>query len=136
MKDIQISYRFLSGEEPIADIDVEKVDLFVEKARKKRAFPLLKDAGIERILQSLNLLDKGKISNAALLLFGKEPQKFFPTSEVKCVQFYGNTISKPLASYQVFHGTLFEMVDNAVSFVMSHIDAHVGVRDKFLLIQY
>ena len=114
----------------LADIDVEKVDLFVEKARKKRAFPLLKDAGIERILQSLNLLDKGKISNAALLLFGKEPQKFFPTSEVKCVQFYGNTISKPLASYQVFYGTLFEMVDNAVSFVMSHIDAHVGVRDK------
>ena len=87
MKDIQISYRFLSGEEPIADIDVEKVDLFVEKARKKRAFPLLKDAG--------------------------------------------------LVSYQVFHVTLFEMVDNAVSFVMSHIDAHVGVRDKkFLLIQY
>lgn len=114
----------------INDIDEEKVDAFVERARKKRAFPLSKDAGVERVLKSLNLTDNGKITNAALLLFGKEPQRFFPTSEVKCVQFYTNTISKPLASYQVFQGSLFEMIDNAVSFVMSHIDARVGERDK------
>lgn len=88
------------------------------------------DAGVERVLKSLNLMDDGRITNAALLLFGKEPQRFFPTSEVKCVQFYTNTISKPLASYQVFNGSLFEMIDNAVSFVMSHIDARVGERDK------
>ncbi len=114
----------------LADIDADKVDIFVERARKKRAFPLSMDAGVERVLKSLNLMDNGKITNAALLLFGKEPQKFFPTSEVKCVQFYTNSISKPLASYQVFNGSLFEMIDNAVSFVMSHIDARVGERDK------
>ena len=114
----------------LADIDVDKVDIFVERARKKRAYPLSMDAGVERVLKSLNLMDDGRITNAALLLFGKEPQRFFPTSEVKCVQFYTNTISKPLASYQVFNGSLFEMIDNAVSFVMSHIDARVGERDK------
>lgn len=114
----------------VADIDEDKIDIFVERARKKRAYPLSKDAGVERVLKSLNLTDNGKITNGALLLFGKDPQRFFPTSEVKCVQFYTNTISKPLASYQVFHGSLFEMIDNAVSFVMSHIDARVGERDK------
>lgn len=111
------------------DIDPELIDIFVEKARKKRAFPLSKDSGIERVLKSLNLIDNGRLTNAALLLFGKEPQKFFPTSEVKCVQFYTTTISKPLASYQVFRGSVFEMIDNAVSFVMSHIDARVGARE-------
>ena len=100
----------------LADIDVDKVDIFVERARKKRAYPLSMDAGVERVLKSLNLMDDGRITNAALLLFSKEPQRFFPTSEVKCVQFYTNTISKPLASYQVFNGSLFEMIDNAVSF--------------------
>lgn len=114
----------------LADIDEDKVDIFVERARKKRAFPLAKDAGVERVQKSLNLTDNGKFTNAALLLFGKDPQKFFPTSEVKCVQFYTNTISKPLASYQVFQDSLFEMIDNAVSFVMAHIDARVGERDK------
>lgn len=112
------------------DIDENKVDIFVERARKKRAFPLSKDAGMERVLKGLNLTEHGRITNAALLLFGKEPQKFFPTSEVKCVQFYTDTISKPLASYQVFQGSLFELIDNAVSFVMSHIDARVGERDR------
>ncbi len=114
----------------LEDIDIDKVDIFVERARRKRAYPLSKDTGVERVLKSLNLIDNGKITNACLLLFGKSPQKFFPTSEVKCVQFYTNTISKPLASYQVFHGSLFEMIDNAVSFVMSHIDARVGERNK------
>ncbi len=114
----------------LEDIDIDKVDIFVERARKKHAFPLSKDVGVERVLKSLNLIEKGKITNAGLLLFGKSPQKFFPTSEVKCVQFYVNTISKPLASYKVFHGSLFEMIDDAVSFVMSHIDARVGERNK------
>ena len=53
----------------LADIDVDKVDIFVERARKKRAYPLSMDAGVERVLKSLNLMDDGRITNAALLLF-------------------------------------------------------------------
>ena len=112
------------------DIDEEKINIFVEKARKKRAFPLSQDAGVERVLKNLNLINNSKITNAALLLFGKEPQNYFPASEVKCVKFYTNTISKPLASYQVYRGTLFEIIDNAVSFVMSHIDVRIGDRNE------
>ena len=114
----------------IDDIDDEKVNIFVERARKKRAFPLMQDAGKERVLKSLNLMNNAKLANAALLLFGKEPQKFFPTSEIKCVKFYTNTISKPIASYQVYKGSLFEIVDNAVTFVMSNVDVRVGERTE------
>ena len=114
----------------VNDIDEDKINIFVEKARKKRAFPLSEDAGVERVLKSLNLTSNGKITNAALLLFGKDPQKYFPTSEIKCAKFYTNTISKPLASYQVYKGNLFDIIDNAVSFVMSHIDVRIGDRTK------
>ena len=72
--------------------------------------------------------DKGRISNSAILLFGKRPQRFFITSEVKCVQFYGNVVEKPLPSYQIYRGTVFEMVDQATSFVMSRIDNWTGSR--------
>ena len=75
-------------------------------------------------------MNNAKLANAALLLFGKEPQKFFPTSEIKCVKFYTNTISKPIASYQVYKGSLFEIVDNAVTFVMSNVDVRVGERTE------
>ena len=45
--------------------------------------------------------DKGRLANAAVLLFGKKPQKFFITSEVKCVQFYGNVVEKSMPAYQI-----------------------------------
>ena len=68
------------------------------------------------------------MTNAALLLFAKDPQKWFVSSTVKCVQFYGTKVQKPLASQQIYGGSVFEVVDQAVSFVMSHIDARVGER--------
>ena len=64
------------------------------------------------------------------MLFAKDPQRFFRTSEVRCAQFYGTKVEKPIRNYQVFIGTLFEMIDKAVGFVMSRIDARVGTRDQ------
>jgi predicted HTH transcriptional regulator len=75
-------------------------------------------------------LNKGKITNAAILLFGKEPQRFFLTSEVKCAHFHGKIVEKPIPFYQVYKGNLFELVDQAVNFVLSKIDFAVGTRAK------
>jgi predicted HTH transcriptional regulator len=72
--------------------------------------------------------DKGRLANAAVLLFGKKPQKYFITSEVKCVQFYGNVVEKPMPDYQIYRGDVFELVDQATSFVMSRINNWVGTR--------
>lgn len=109
------------------DISDEKLRVFVENAKAKRSFPLTMEAGKIAILKSLNLLsDNGELSNSALLLFGNNPQKFFCTSEVKCVQFYGDEVQKPAPYYQVFRGTVFELVDQAKAFVMSHINAKIG----------
>lgn len=76
------------------------------------------------------MAEDGRLTNSALLLFAKDPQKFFLTSEVKCAQFYGTKVEKPIPFYQVFRGSIFELVDQAVGFVMGHIDARVGTRGK------
>jgi predicted HTH transcriptional regulator len=115
----------------LKDIDDDKVSLFVSMAQKKRGFPLAAGANTQTVLTHLDLLSEdGRITNSALLLFGKHPQRFFVTSEVKCAQFYGNEITKPIPAYQVYRGTVFELIDQAVAFVMSRIDARVGTRDK------
>lgn len=112
------------------DIDPERVRTFVNKAREKRKFPLTFADGIEKIFTSIHVLtDDGRLTNSALLLFAKDPQRFFRTSEVRCAQFYGTKVEKPIRNYQVFTGTLFEMIDKAVGFVMSRIDARVGTRE-------
>lgn len=112
------------------DIDPERVRTFVNKAKEKRQFPLSFANGMEKILSGIHVLtDDGRLTNSALLLFAKDPQRFFRTSEVRCAQFYGTRVEKPIRNYQVFTGTLFEMIDKAVGFVMSRIDARVGTRD-------
>ena len=113
------------------DIDPERVRTFVNKAREKRKYPLTFADGMEKIFSSIHVLtDDGRLTNSALLLFAKDPQRFFRTSEVRCAQFYGTKVEKPIRNYQVFTGSLFEMIDKSVGFVMSRIDARVGKRDQ------
>ena len=124
---------FDAAAHPVAtydDIDPEKVRTFVNRAKEKRNFPLNFEDGIEKIFSAIHVLtDDGRLTNSALLLFAKDPQRFFRTSEVRCAQFYGTKVEKPIRNYQVFTGSLFEMIDKAVGFVMSRIDARVGKRD-------
>lgn len=111
------------------DIDPAKVEHFVMLAKAHRGFPIPFSAGVATILTHLRLMsDAGKLTNSAILLFGKRPQDFFPCTAVKCAQFYGTTITKPIPSHHVFQGTVFDVVDKAVDFVMSRIDVHVGTR--------
>ena len=70
------------------------------------------------------------MTNAAVLLFGIAPQRFFISSEIKCAHFHGTQVAKPIPSYQVYKGTVFDLVDQAVDFVLSKIALSIGTRAK------
>ena len=93
----------------IEDLDEEKIRDFIEIANRKRAFPFRRDENLTKVLSHLSLIKGERITNAALLLFGKKPQRFFITSEVKCAHFHGLKVSKPIPSYQVYKGDVFEI---------------------------
>jgi len=112
----------------LADLDEEKMQRFIREARRGRGFPLSEEASAEELLTHLNLLDKGRPVNAAVLLFAYQPQRFLMSSEVKCAHFHGIEVAKPIPSYQVYKGTVFELVDQSVDFVMSKINLEVGTR--------
>lgn len=112
-------------------MDEDKIRSFLQVARSKRNFPLSVDTPIKELLTHLDLIDENdRIANAAILLFGKKPQKYFIPSEVKCVQFYGNVVRKPMPAYQIYRGDVFELVDQSTSFVMSRVNNWVGTRDE------
>lgn len=94
----------------LEDLDKEKIRWFVGVAREVRQFPLTySEENILQILQSLHLMtEDGKIKNAALLLFAKDVQKWFTTATVKCGHFYGTKVEKPMASLQIYGGTVFD----------------------------
>ena len=110
------------------DLDAEQMTRFIRIARGARAFPLTESVSTEELLVHLNLLNDGKPTNAAVLLFGKSPQRFLISSEVRCAHFHGTQVAKPIPSYQVYKGTVFQLVDQAVDFVLSKINLSVGTR--------
>ena len=114
----------------LADLDTEAMVRFIRRARLFRGFPLQEDASAFELLTHLNLLNKGRPSHAAVLLFGFYPQRFLISSEIKCAHFHGTRVAKPIPSYQVYKGRAFELVDQAVDFVLSKIDLAVGTRAK------
>ena len=135
VKGLLASGSFDAAVHPLAsidDLDNDKIRWFVGVAREKRNFPLLySDENVHTILSSLHLIDDSDgVTNAALLLFAQDVQKWFPAATVKCAQFYGNRVEKPILSQQIYEGNVFDVVDKAVGFVLSRIDAHVGERTQ------
>lgn len=62
----------------LADLDEVKMRNFIYMARQKRNFPLSVEILPETLLAHLDLIDdKGRLANAALLLFGKKTAKIF-----------------------------------------------------------
>lgn len=114
----------------LADISEEKVKWFLVRARRERRFALEENTPMAEVLAHLNLLDAGQPTHAAVLLFGRDPQRFLLTSEVKCLHFHDTEVRKPIPSYQVYRGTVFDLVDQAVDFVMSKLARAVGTRAK------
>lgn len=108
-------------EAKLSDIDEGKIRWFLRIARERRKFSLSLDSSIEDVLTHLNLIRQGKLTNAAVLLFGKDPHKFFLQAEIKCIQFPGTEIQKPFTSYQIYNGNLFEQIDKSVAFVLDAI---------------
>jgi len=113
----------------LMDLNEDKIQWFLQLARKGRGFPLAEDAGSHEVLTHLNLLKDDKPTYAAILLFGNAPQRFLLPSEVKCAHFHGTEVRKPIPFYQVYKGTVFDLVDQAVNFVLSKIDLAVGTRE-------
>lgn len=67
----------------MADLSPERLDWLLGRARTERAYPLSPGTSMEGALAHLNLLDGGAPSHAAVLLLGREPQRFLISSEVK-----------------------------------------------------
>ena len=103
----------------IEDIDRDTVEYFLYCAGK--AGRITGDAGnssTETILQHLNLLTRdNQLTNAAVLLFGKNPQQFYPTSHFRLGRF-GKRPSDLLFQDQV-DGNIFQMTNRVIQLLRS-----------------
>ena len=114
----------------LEDLDTGSMAQFTRTARQARGFPLPEGTPSRQFLEHLELLNDGRPTNAAILLFGKSPQRFLRSSEVRCAHYHGIQVAKPIPSYQIYKGTAFELIDQAVDFVLSKINRSIGTRAR------
>ena len=109
------------------DIDEEKVRLFLRRAKYERRLELDPETPVRESLEKLELLREGKLTNAAVLLFGKNPQRFFIQSETRCARFKG---LKPLEfiDMKVFGMNIIDQREDALEFVKEHIRLHAEIK--------
>lgn len=110
----------------LLDIDDGKVKWFLNRAKSERRLELDSETPVGESLNKLNLLNEGNPTNAAILLFGKNPQRFFTQSEIRCARFKG---TKPLEfiDMKVFGGNLIDQREDVVEFVKEHIKLHAKI---------
>ncbi len=110
----------------LESIDKEKVKWFLRKAKVERNLDINSKTSIKESLERLELMKNKELTNAVVLLLGKNPQKFFSQAETRCARFKG---TEPLEfiDMKVFGGNIINQRDDAVEFVKEHIKLHAKI---------
>jgi ATP-dependent DNA helicase RecG len=95
----------------LEDIDLEKVKKFVGLCNKTGRRPVPENEKPLTTLEKLELIQKGKPTKAAILLFVKHPQRFYLQAILKMGRFKSETI---IIDDKEIRGTLFEQIEEAM----------------------
>jgi len=102
------SWDSLPNEWTLQEVDHEALERFALLARPR--LPYFDPTNFEQSLRNLNLLEGERLKNAAVLLFGKRPQRLFPQAQVRIGIFRGTEI---LDSHD-FTGALWDQLDGVM----------------------
>ncbi len=116
----------------LADIDEKKVKEFVRKAKNKRKLDIDETLPLEEVLRKLKLIKGEKLTNACILLFGKNPQDFFIQAGVKCIRFKGTDITADMLDFKDAEGDLFEQLEETENFIFRNIGLKAWLEDRKL----
>lgn len=116
----------------LVDLNEDRFEDYKAMVKEAKKVRLGRDSGLMDVLRKLQAVDKGngRIVNGAIPLFAAHPEETRGSWEICCIQFYGTEQVKPLPSLHTYNGTVFELVDQALDFVLSRADYGVGKLKK------
>ena len=103
----------------LTDISSQKLKVFVAKLG-------LKFDSLENMLRKLGLLSGTKICNAAVILFAKKPEYFFPNAKLRCAVF-GTSDTSITIDMHDYTGDLFQLIEEAEKYILDHINIGIKV---------
>lgn len=92
------------------DINIETIENF-KKYSYERIPSIIEENDLNIILEKLNLLGDGRLKRAAVLLFAKNPQRFYINSSIRIGKFKTET---EILTNDIVEGNLFEQLENCI----------------------
>lgn len=112
-------------EASLDDLDKKKVNWYLKKREEIRKIKKPKDMSYEKLLTNLEAAaaTDGKTvpTNAGVLFFAKNPQRFFVQSPLRVVKFKGTKVFHPTIDRIDCQGALWEMITQAEDFIRKNI---------------
>lgn len=103
----------IEGRATYSDIDLKAIEAFKKGALKSKRLPFIENEDdIEKILDNLLLLERGQLKRSAILLFGKNPCRFYVNAFIKIGRF-GKT-DDDLKFQEVVECNAFELADKTL----------------------
>ena len=92
----------------VRDIDDASVAKFIEDSKEKGRMPDTNGLSTFQILEKLKLTEGEKLKRASIIMFGKDPMRFYPNIQVKIGRF--GTDAADLKFHEVLEGNIVQLL--------------------------
>lgn len=103
------------------DISIKKVKWYLKERAKARNVSQKIKISVKKLLINLKCLQNNKPTNAGILFFGKNPQRFMANARLRVIKFKGNEVINPTLDSVTCEGTLPEIINLSEDFVKKNI---------------
>ncbi len=117
----------MTGHYTLEDIDEQIIREFMSLAQD-RLPGISKSDSTESLLQKLGVLVDGALTNAAILLFGHSPQRFFVGAQVHIGRFRN---SVTVVDDKLITGNLFQQVSQTMQFFRTYLQVRYEIPTTF-----
>jgi ATP-dependent DNA helicase RecG len=110
----------------LGDLEPGQMQHFRRLCNLKGRRPFPPDEEDFAVLEKLGLLQEGKVSRAAVLLFGKNPQRFYPQARVRIGRFRTEAL---IVDDREIVGTLFDQVEAVMGYFRERLQTRFAFRE-------
>ncbi|MDI6802978.1 MAG: putative DNA binding domain-containing protein [Bacteroidota bacterium] len=103
--------------EDLDEVEIQKTITYINKSDRGKQLP----SNITEFLKYYSLYQNGQLTNAAILLFGREPIRFIPQCRIRFSVFSNGKTGSTFIDDRYLEGNLFKNIDDIQDILKKHI---------------
>ena len=125
IKKKNLSWDTMLSDMPYSELDEEAIRIFVEMSKKR--INISENDTITKILENMELIKDNKLTNAAVLLFGKNPSRYINVADARVGRF--KTQTEILDTVEA-KGNLFKQKDILFDAIKKHLNVKFVIKGE------